>query len=487
MNDINEIHITIIQYLPLIEIVFSEHVREPLRFLENGLDTIKLIEREFKRRRRKDSKSKFAFFPTYSDINWQWSNDGFNYYKGVRSLAFDNQPIRPLIYLSSNNIKWKINREEIDYLASIKRIELSPLLISKITKNISLRITNQNDEILPNYLNLLFKQCNKEKKDDITKVLEGVFTDTKQINVQASDSIAFIEINEQDFKKLNLDYRKTDLIKFDDVKIYLEKHNKLYLIHKKTSTKLFRRRILKVISLIFSLKFLIERMRILIDMGLLEELWLRKKADLLEYVLSALNPNNYSSSQRINLLLKHYQRVIFSSFAGKMQIKRNFEYLKETIKLKIEEMPTYESSYFFNKKNIFTNRLKDQVMIKLAARPEPELAEKERIMLDFLIDQYKNELSDEGLIGLKVKRSKTLGSVTRNHIRDNINVWLRSRELPTNTFTETELKKPLPVIIDKLGKKDLIVIDKNVKGRTGFLICLNDENDFIKKEIFRSI
>ena len=350
-----------------------------------------------------------------------------------------------------------------------------------------MRIANKNDEILPNYLNLLLKQCNREKKDDITKVLDGVFTDTKQVNVQASDSIAFIEINEQDFKKLNFDYRKTDLIKFDDVKIYLEKHNKLYLIHKKTSTKLFRRRILKVISLIFSLKFLIERMRILIDMGLLEELWLRKKADLLEYVLSALNPNNYSSSQRINLLLKHYQRVIFSSFAGKMQIKRNFEYLKETIKLKIEEMPTYESGYFFNRRNIFTNRLKDQVMVKLDSQPEPELTEKERIMLDFLIGEYKKELSDEGLIGLKVKRSKTLGSVTRNYIRDNINAWLRSKELPTNTFTETELKKPLPVIIDKLGKKNLIFIDKNVKGRTGFLICLNDESEFIKKEIFKSI
>ena len=111
----------------------------------------------------------------------------------------------------------------------------------------------------------------------------------------------------------------------------------------------------------------------------------------------------------------------------------------------------------------------------------------ESSMLNFLVDQYKKELSDEDLIGIKVKRGKTLGCMNRNQIRDNINPWLEGKKLPTRTFTETELKKRKPPIVEKLGYKDLVFIDKEVSGRTGYLICLNDENPFIKKEILKSI
>ncbi|NPD89696.1 MAG: hypothetical protein HGN29_13375, partial [Asgard group archaeon] len=87
--------------------------------------------------------------------------------------------------------------------------------------------------------------------------------------------------------------------------------------------------------------------------------------------------------------------------------------------------------------------------------------------------------------GLIVRREKTPGSITRNQIRTNINSWLKSKELQTNTFTDNELKKSMPNVIYKLGVKELIVLDKKEKGRADFLICLNDKKEFIKKEILR--
>jgi hypothetical protein len=49
------------------------------------------------------------------------------------------------------------------------------------------------------------------------------------------------------------------------------------------------------------------------------------------------------------------------------------------------------------------------------------------------------------------------------------------------------LKKPLPDVIYKLGAKELIIFDKKERGRADFRICLNIENIFVKKEIYRVI
>ena len=296
----NEIHITTIQYLPLIEIILSNNVREPLKFLENGSAITNTLESRFREKRQpkgkqevqqKEEKMKSIFIPTYSDFNWSWNNDGFNYYKSVRSLVFDKQPVRPLIPLSTRSLKWKIKDTEIDCLSATKKIELSPLLISKIKKKISMKIPKNIEEILPTCLSVIRKKCNQEKMEEVKRILTGIFTDVDQINIQTSDSMMFIEIGESVFERLKTKLNKSDLIKIKNTKIYVEKHNKIYIIYEDLPNKLFRRRVFKVISLVLCLKFLIERTRILIDMGKLEELWLSRKANFLEFILASLNPS----------------------------------------------------------------------------------------------------------------------------------------------------------------------------------------------------
>ena len=491
----NDIKISIIQYLLLLEIILSENIREPLKFLGNGLDTIHTLETKFRERKHrkeqqnvKRNKGKaVVYIPTYSYLDWSWNDDDFNYYRSVRKLVFEKQPIRPLIPLSTRSLKWKIEGTEICFLSATKKIELSLLLICKIKKRINIRPSEKIEEVLPTYLSFLRRKCNQEKINNVKKILNGIFEITQQINVQASDSIAIIELSDKVFEKLKLDIKKSDLIKFENVKIYFEKHNKIYLVYKGSTHKIFRSRVFKVVSLVLSLKFLIERVRNLIDMGILENLLFKQKANFLEYILVSLNPANYSSRKKLNLLVNHYQRIIFSELTKKIDIKGNFRELKHSLQKKIEEMSAYESALFFSRKSIFTNRLRDEIVIKLAAQPEPELEDKERIMLDFLIDEYNDKVVKEGMIGMKVKRERIPGSITRNQIREKINPWLKNKGLPTSTFTETELKKSMPDVIYKLGTKDLIIIDKKVRGRTGFLICLNDENKFIIKEIIRTI
>ena len=489
----DEIHISFFQYLPLIEIIYSDFVREPLRFLANGLETTKEIERRYKQRRSEKVQSDFISkieaisFRNYSNLKWCWNDDGFNYYRSIRNLTFDKQPVRSLIPMSTKAVKWKIDDNHVKCLASTKKIELNTYLVAKIQKKISLRMIEKNGKNFIRIHKLLQNQCNEEKKTVKQKILKGIFCKGHTVNANVSDTITIIEMIKSDYNKLYLEHSKSNFIRFEDVSFYLEDFNKVFIIYDKSPSKLFRARIIKVISLIFSLKFLHRRMDYLIDKGVLENLGVKEKSNLLEYLLSALDPGNYSSIQRIDLLLKHYQRVIFSNFVKKNRLDSSFHILKEKVKIKIEKLPTYEVAYFFNRKNVFTNRLRDEVTLKLAKLPEPKLMSNERVMLDFFIHKYKEDLSDEGLMDLKVKRELPLGMLTRNYIRENINTWLSDKGLPIDTFTDTELKvPPLPSVIEALAKHDLVRIYKKEKGRAEFHIHLNDENDYVKNLIFLS-
>ena len=174
--------------------------------------------------------------------------------------------------------------------------------------------------------------------------------------------------------------------------------------------------------------------------------------------------------------------MLFKSLCKTMNLLNNFSYLLEKIKKKILEMPAYEASFFFKKKNIFTNDLRDKVILTLAEEPEPRLTEKERLMLNFFVSQYKKELEDDALYDFKVQRKETLGSMSRNVIRQKINRWLKDRGFPINTFTDNELKKsPIPDVISVLSNKDLILIDQVEKGRVDFILSLNEESRFIEK------
>ena len=489
----DEIHITFFQYIPLIDIVYSDNVRDGLVFFSNGLKTTAEIEKSYKNRQKNSrypagkAKVEEISIRNYSNLSWSWTGDGFNYYRNVRKQIFDNQPIRPLIALSTKSIKWIIDERNVNFLQATKRIELSNSLNGIIQKKVTFKIQKDIRRVFHNYLKLTVQQCNKEKGIELGRILRGVFKTSEGINVDISDTISCIEISKNNFEKIILNFNKKAVIKSQGVFLYVDGFNKIYIVYEKTPHKILRRRIIKVVSLVFGLKFLLRRMIYLLDYTF-QDLGLREKTDVIEYILSTLNPENYSSKdQRLDLLLNHYQRVIFNRLAAKIQIDTSFQHLKEKIKSKIEKTPTYEVCYLFARNNIFTNRLKNELTIELEEKLEPDLSFKEKIILDFFVVKYTQELEDEGLVQMQVTREQPLGLITRNHIRTNINNWLKKMNLPTGTFTETELKKkPLPDVISSLEKKDLVRIFKKVKGKADFHLYLNDENMFVKKRIYQS-
>jgi len=481
---VNEIYLTFYQFVPLIEITYSSELRDYLRFLAEGGTTSRTIEESFKNKKMSETADdiKTAFLATYSDLRWSWYDDSFNYYKNFRSLIFQRQPLRPLVPLISRTVKWKGTPQIDSKIASTKKAEISPILIGRSIKKIILKKTAKNINDLQSNLKLLNRFCNNNKNKEKMCFLNGVFKETSAIRVQDSDIITIIETDPQTYKNLDFPNQKIGRVYYRGIEFFVHDLKQVFVIYKEKPPKVLRKRVEKIISLVFSLKFLIQRATYLLSTDLLENMGIRNVSNVLEYFLASLNPSVYSSQNVPNLLPKHYQRMLFKSFCKEMNLLKNFSHLLEKIKKKILNMPAYEASFFFNRKNIFTNDLRDRVILTLAEEPEPKLTDTDRAMLDFFVYHYKKELDDEGLYNFKVRREKKLGSMSRNFIRKNMKRWLEVKGCPADTFTDTELKKaPVADVFRRLQNKDLIVIDKVDKGKVDFLLSLNEENNFIKK------
>ncbi|MHA1203213.1 MAG: hypothetical protein ACTSQ4_11935 [Candidatus Heimdallarchaeaceae archaeon] len=480
----NEIYLTFYQFIPLIEIAYSPELRDHLKFLAEGNTTAKTIEKSYKSKKICETSEdiRTAFLSTYSDLRWSWYDDSYNYYRNLRSFIFQNQPLRTLVPIISRTIKWKGTPKIDSKIVSTKKAELSPILIGRSIKKMILTKTDMNVRDFESNLKLLLRFCNESKNKEKMSFLNGVFKDTSAISIQDSDIITLIETDPQTYKNLDFANQKINRVYYGGIELLVHDMKQVYVMYKEKPPKVLRKRVEKTVSLVFSLKFLIQRATYLLSTDILENLGIRTLSNVLEYFLSSLNPSIYSSQNIPNLLPKHYQRMLFKSLCRKMNLLNNFSNLFEKIKKKILDMPAYEASFFFRKKNIFTNDLRDKVILTLAEEPEPELSLKERLMLDFFVDHYKKELENDPLYDFKVQRKETLGTMTKNIVRNNINAWLEDKGFRKNTFTDNELKKaPVADVIGSLNKKDLIIIDTVDKGRVDLLLSLNEANKFIEQ------
>ncbi|MCK5305234.1 MAG: hypothetical protein KAJ72_08285, partial [Candidatus Heimdallarchaeota archaeon] len=362
---------TFYQFIPLIEIAYSPELRDHLKFLAEGNTTARTIEKCYKNKKISETSEdiKTAFLSTYSDLRWSWYNDGYNYYRNFRSFIFQNQPIRPLVPIISRTIKWKGTPTIDSKIVSTKKAEISPILIGRSIKKIILKKTEKNVRDLELNLKILLRFCNKSKNKEKMCFLNGVFKETGAISIQDSDIITIIETDPQTYKNLDFTNQKISRIYYGGIELLVHDMKKVYVIYKEKPPKVLRKRIEKIVSLFFSLKFLIQRATYLLSTDLLENMGIRDVSNILEYFLSSLNPSIYSSQNIPNLLPKHYQRMLFKSLCNKMNILNNFSYLLEKIKKKILDMPAYEASFFFRKKNIFTIDLRDKVILTLAEEP----------------------------------------------------------------------------------------------------------------------
>ncbi|MHA1221975.1 MAG: hypothetical protein ACTSP3_01690 [Candidatus Heimdallarchaeaceae archaeon] len=492
-----EIHLYLYSFIPFVDIFYPKYSRNGLKFLIDGEKFIKNVEEEFQKIRKhkkniqednekyknKDENITDIFILSYGNLKWKWYNDGYYYYRWVRPLMLDNQPIRPLIPIATRSINLKLDEKNIRVISKRKQIEISTILIAVLSRKVSSTITNfckDDFSLLRSITNKYKKEISEEKK----RVLKALFKDSKIISTNISALLTIIECHEKNFKKLisNFNRRKIDTYK-NKVYFYFEGYNKLYVIYKDEHKQIFRRRIIKAIIVAYTLRELLERINYLMDKNIIEELPLKEKIDFIEFILAVADPNNYSSLEKIRLLPNIYQRVIFNTISEKIGLRKKFNILFDKIITKVKKMEQYELSIFLKRNNIFINRFKDNLRLISHEVREPKLSDKAKYLFLFFIDKFNEKVEelDNKFIQFKCDRNEPVVKLTTNMIREQINTWLKEKKLPISTITDRNLTPVPSELIKELASKDLIIMKSSTAGKVKMYFYLNLRNEYVQK------
>ncbi|MCG3256336.1 MAG: hypothetical protein KAU62_09645, partial [Candidatus Heimdallarchaeota archaeon] len=220
------------------------------------------------------------------------------------------------------------------------------------------------------------------------------------------------------------------------------------------------------------------------DKDIFSEKHIEEKFEFFEYLLAVLEPTLYSSLENMKLLPKHYQRVLFKKSAEILSYSKYSEKIQEKVTNKIKTWELREQINFLSRKNTIINRIKTKYKLEREQLSEPVLSDKARLILNYLLDKYKEDVFTLGIAGLKVKTRLPIGSVSTNKIRQEINIWLKRKGLDTNLITDNELKKPPPKFIAELNIKGLVEIKQPEKKiRTQYLYHVKENDEYIQTRL----
>ena len=135
----------------------------------------------------------------------------------------------------------------------------------------------------------------------------------------------------------------------------------------------------------FLLKNLRFRINYFLDSRIDRTLSYDSKLNFMEYIVSVLNPDFYSSKiKRSYLLHQNYQRILFYETYENLNEREKYDYiLKEIIEI-ISEWEPYELYGLLMKNNLVTNILRKFYSVdKLVIQP-PQLDDRKKTVLGFL-------------------------------------------------------------------------------------------------------
>ncbi|MHA1667120.1 MAG: hypothetical protein ACTSUR_00575 [Candidatus Heimdallarchaeaceae archaeon] len=475
-------------YVPLLEIIYEDTVRPLLNFLKTSEGLCSKLERIYFERKghslvmNKEKKKNPIFVPKIGDIKIKLRSDSYTYYKSTRDRICEKEPIRPLISFSTDFIKWRINESSFKVLNPRKKAEIFLFLVACITKKVSLESKTATIPFKEK-LKRLLHSCNKTKLEEKLAILSAVYSDYSNFHVRESDILSIIEVPQENKHLIDLKGKKKKIHVIDELKIVFLDFNKVLLIKKKTHTKLFVTRIIRIIQLVFSLKVIADSASNVLDKNLLDKKGIEEKFEFFEFLLAVLDPHLYSSIDNIRILPHHYERILFKKTAEILSYYKFSANLEEKIKDKVKFWEIREQVLFLSRDNPVINCLKSKYKFEREQVTEPVLTLKAQVILNYLLDKYKDEVLERGIVGLKVDTKRPLGSVSANGIRKEINSWLIKKGFEPSLITDNELKKTPPAMLAELNKKGLVEIKEPEKGRTMYLYFVNEKDEYIQTRL----
>jgi len=476
--------ISFICFIPLLELLFSNNVRKELNFLKKNREYLVELKRIFeqKKEKRKNFRNLNVFIPKYSKIKWDIYPDGFFYFRRIRTLIYDQEPIRPLIPLKTNTIKWK-NKVTYAFFKNFRKtIRIYPILVSETEKCLDITKSESFDI---EKVKEVKSEVNKSNSSEKLLILEAFFGNIDDLNIPSSNTLTIIEIDNNYFiEKVSIN--KRNLFSIEEVNFYFDKkRNSILIIYNNKYPKIFRERTKIAVKVPFILRTLIDRALYLIQRGILSEINIFQKIEFLEFVAQFINPEEYSSLYRQTyFFITGYQRDIFDEIESKINLRERYDFLKETLLKKVVKWESYELAYLKKRNTIPSNTILDELPKIMDDIEEPKLELQEKLLLEFLVEKFVERVTIFDKEPIIIESRIPFGSVTRNEIITNINKWLAEKKLDTNIITESSLKEEHPPkIIKNLYRRGLVKIIDSERTVPKFYFVVNEKHDYIKKLI----
>ncbi|MHA1223770.1 MAG: hypothetical protein ACTSP3_11110 [Candidatus Heimdallarchaeaceae archaeon] len=482
----DEFRVSLFKYLPMLEILWNKSLRKPLEFLKSNVQASKVIYQSFSEGEKdKVNHNTLPFVPQIGPFYLNINKDCYIYLRNLKYLIRDDQPIRPIIPLSTSIVKWKKAKRDLKQTFNQNLVfKLYPNLVGEIEKSYSVSHTISEHS----FKTLLEKSkeiFNQEQNQEKERFMDAVFESTEGVNLFLSDLLVIIECTAVNCEKLGLIQSVFDAERIKGGWIKELKHNYWLIIYGNPKpSKKFRERIITALKLPFLLRVLGKRIQYLLEIGKEDEFGLREKLSYYEFIISVLNPDYYYSKERFSFLLpKNYQRAMFNKVSQLLKLDTLYNSVKKVILKRIENWEHYEQYAILSKRNIVLNQIKEELSIKFKKCPSVNLTRREVAVLSLFRREFLRQFRKEGFSRRYAEKHETFAGKTKNFLVENIRKWLKDNGYEENLISQTELKEPYPTILRNLVDRDLL-IRTPIKESSSHLYSLNLENEFIKKFVF---
>ncbi len=482
----SKVTITCSFFVPLLEVPFEDQIRKELEFLTTSKKICAKLEQLYFQKKEKKLKNKpdnnVIFIPKIGSVDISLKNENYNYYRLIREDVCSNEPIRPLVIFSTSYIKWKPKNIDFKTYQGQKKAEIYLNLVGCITKKLSFNLHNNQTDIESN-VNTIVRSINNKKSTEKRDLLNAVYNDITNIYVTESDLMTIVEVSEDQFYKLSFQKKRRNSLVINGLKVCFLDFNKIILVNSKKQSKLFIRRIIQTFTLVFSLKVLADRALKILDKNVFQDKQIEKKFEFYEYMLAVLDPNSYTTIDNLKILPNHYQRILFNETAQRFSYFSYADKLEEKLILSMKSWELREQIKFLSRGNKIVNRLRFKFKIERDQVTEPPLTTEERVVLRFLIDKYCSNIAVLGVVGKKLHTKTPIGSVSRNILREEINPWMKSKNIATSIIAQSAFRGTNPKILERLINKGLVEFKKPEKGRTTLLYYLNENDSYIQARL----
>ncbi|MCG3256241.1 MAG: hypothetical protein H7646_09250 [Candidatus Heimdallarchaeota archaeon] len=329
---------------------------------------------------------------------------------------------------------------------------------------------------------IVYSQTIEEKM----RILKAVFSDFSDLSFEVSDILSIIECTSDNYAKLNSGSNLLSLKRIPKLGWiqFLDNQTIIVIYSNSKPSPKFRKRTLLSISYPHLLKSLRTRINYFLDTRIDRNLSYEEKLNFLEYIVSVLNPDFYSSTKKKSYLLPmHYQRVLFYEIYNQIKEKEKYENILDELVNIVSSLDSYEQCSLLLRNNMISSILRNNYCDGQLQVQAPNLDDREKAILGFLKQEFYEQVKKDGLSINIVKDMKQYAGRSANFFRENLRIWMKGRFDPS-IISIPELRETPIKIMEKLQFDGFVNISYIEKTRTKLLYSLNLENKHIQKLVY---